>query len=856
MTQPFERRAEWVWRRRGLGEVPFSAASPRLAEESNRYVYFRRAFDVTGAATASAHVSADGRYQLFVNGQRVGRGPARCSPAWQYVDHFDLTPFLRPGRNVVAALAHSYGRHTAWYELPSWEQARAFGCGGFFLQGDVIHGDQVIARLDTGADWRCLESAAWRRDVPSGSLGFIEIYDARLAPVGWNEADFDDSAWDAAEALRVPGRNYAGDVVPFPVMIPADIPPLMEEPRRAEALVRVAEVRDAPPAADIAALFQQETPAELSHCRVENAASLLQDGGCVTITTAPGRSVSLVLDFGQTQPGRVWFDLEGVAGSIVDFAYSERLHDDGRVQMHAGIPSFDVYAAHRLILREGRQTWEAFELSGFRYLQMTVRGCEQPLRIHDVRLNFSAYPVQRRGQFACSDDLLNRIWQVGANTLHHCMLDGYVDCPSREQRQWLDAYVDSLINYAAFGDPHLAANMLRQVAQSQQPDGLTMMAAPGDFAALRFTNIPDFCLYWMLAIDAYLDYVGDLALADELYPTVVKAIGWFERHLNAENLLTNVPHWVFVDWAELDKRGQVTALNAQFVAALRAAARLAKLVEAPRDRLRFERLAADVSAAINRHLWDEARGVYVDARHNGIQSGHISQQANAAVMAYQIALPERWPRIFDTIMDEERLVLTSFGAAQGESIPFDETYNVVLAQPFFMHFLHRALCRAGRQAAMLDNIRRRWGAMVENGDRTFRESWQIIELTSLCHAWAGTPTFDLSSEILGVKPLEPGFARFSVAPQPVDLAWAKGVFPTPRGDIAVSWQADAGRFDLSIAMPPGTQARVTLPETAGFPWRRIEINGQGAPVSGDLLLAEAGTHHISAYGRQTRYEKK
>jgi len=46
------------------------------------------------------------------------------------------------------------------------------------------------------------------------------------------------------------------------------------------------------------------------------------------------------------------------------------------------------------------------------------------------------------------------------------MLDGYVDCPSREQHQWLDAYVDSLINYAAFSNPYLVANLLRQVAQS------------------------------------------------------------------------------------------------------------------------------------------------------------------------------------------------------------------------------------------------------------------------------------------------------------------------------------------------------------------------------------------------------
>ncbi|MBK8034802.1 MAG: hypothetical protein IPK17_35925 [Chloroflexi bacterium] len=135
----FARRAEWIWRRRGLGTLAFGTSTPLLAAEANRYIYFRRRVEVTGEiAQASALVSADGRYQLFVNGQRIGRGPARCSPSWQYLDEFDLTPYLHPGANVIAALAHSYGRPTAWYELPGWEQIRAFGCGGFFLQGEVI----------------------------------------------------------------------------------------------------------------------------------------------------------------------------------------------------------------------------------------------------------------------------------------------------------------------------------------------------------------------------------------------------------------------------------------------------------------------------------------------------------------------------------------------------------------------------------------------------------------------------------------------------------------------------------------------------------------------------------------------
>jgi hypothetical protein len=349
------------------------------------------------------------------------------------------------------------------------------------------------------------------------------------------------------------------------------------------------------------------------------------------------------------------------------------------------------------------------------------------------------------------------------------------------------------------------------VAQSQHADGMTMMSTPGDFAVACFTNIPDFCLYWILGLGRYVEHTGDTAIVGELYPSVVKAVGWFERHLNEEHLLTAVPHWVFVDWAELDKAGQVTALNAQFVAALRTVAGLARIVEIPQNAERYEALADHVAAAINTHLWDEARGVYVDARRDGVQSRRISQHANAAVIAFDVAPRERWSRIFSVILDDERLVLTRALDMDATAVPFDEAYNVVLAQPFYSHHLHRALSKAGLYGAILDNIRRRWGPMIESGESTFWETWQLGTITSKCHAFSATPTYDLSTEVLGVAPITPGFRRFRVAPQPADLEWARGVFPSPHGDITVAWQWVEGDFELSVKVPEGTEAEVILP---------------------------------------------
>lgn len=841
-------RAEWIWRQRGLSKLPFAGGTPPYAAERNLFITFRKVVEIEDKAqSARVHVSADGRYQLFVNGQLVGRGPARSTAVSQTADPFDLAPYLRPGRNVVAALVHAYGRATSWYELPRWEPARAFGCGGFFLQGDIATAAGAIC-LDTGESWRYQIADAWQRDTAGCSLGFVEVYDARRAVEGWTEVEFADSGWEMAEVLRVPGRNFAGDVTPFPVLVERDIPPLSEESCRPAALLAWGEITDAPACPTIGEQMALETISALVHCQATNLAALANGAGAAEVVTTGEQSITAVFDFGKVVFGRVALELTGPAGAIVDFACGEQLEPDGRLRMNAGIIGYDnVRQAHRYILREGTQTWEQFEPAGFRYLQVTFRQCVRPLRVHAVTVNHTGYPVAARGRFACSDELLTRIWQVGADTLRLCMHDAYVDCPTREQRQWVgDAYVQMLVNYAAFGNAQLAARLLRQTAETQQPNGLTMPSVASDFAAGDAFTIPDFCLYWILGIARYVEYTGDADIATELWPAVARAIAWFERHLDEDGLLADVPHWVFVDWADLDKRGQVTALNTQFVAALRAAANLGQIAGCPGEALRLAALADDIAAAVNRWLWDAARGVYVDARRGRVLSRRISQQANALVIAGGVAPTARWANILSAILDEERLVLTQTGDSDPNVAPFDEEWQVVMAQPFVCHHLHRSLGQAGAHRALLDNIRRRWGPWVASGEPTFWELWRLGDATSTCHAWSATPTFDLSTEVLGIAPLTPGFRRFRVAPHPAGLEWAEGIFPCPHGDIATAWRQASDRFELTLTIPADTEAEVVLPPSpTPDGWRRVEVDG-GATTAATLELGP-GAHRIVAF---------
>jgi len=81
---------------------------------------------------------------------------------------------------------------------------------------------------------------------------------------------------------------------------------------------------------------------------------------------------------------------------------------------------------------------------------------------------------------------------------------------------------------------------------------------------------------------------------------------------------------------------------------------------------------------------------------------------------------------------------------------------------------------------------------------------------SLCHAWSSVYPYFCGSILLGVKPLEPGFARFEVSPLPCGLTHASGEVPTPQGMIKVSWHLDQEqKMVVTVQKPHGLQCVIS-----------------------------------------------
>jgi hypothetical protein len=97
---------------------------------------------------------------------------------------------------------------------------------------------------------------------------------------------------------------------------------------------------------------------------------------------------------------------------------------------------------------------------------------------------------------------------------------------------------------------------------------------------------------------------------------------------------------------------------------------------------------------------------------------------------------------------------------------------------------------------------------------------------------------------MGVRPLEPGFGKIVIRPQPASLESASADIPTIRGTVSVSFDnKPKGPFTLKVEIPANMTARVGLP--AGIiKTKTLTLDGkkvQAKLIDGYLFIANVGS---------------
>ncbi|WP_309714886.1 alpha-L-rhamnosidase C-terminal domain-containing protein [Armatimonas sp.] len=451
---------------------------------------------------------------------------------------------------------------------------------------------------------------------------------------------------------------------------------------------------------------------------------------------------------------------------------------------------------HRMataMLTGGVQTFELPFMDSFSVVNLSAKNITEPLEILDIRASFVSQPVAYRGSFSCSDPDLTRLWSVCRWATQICLQTHHLDSPHHQEpiSDPGDYLIASLVNYAAFFQPALTVQDSRKYAW------ILEQCKNQNFHT-------SYALLWLQMVLDYWDHTGDDSLVRELAPQIHALLDTFTSYIGKNGLISEAPNYMFMDWVDIlgfpghhppavIGQGYMTAF---FYRALADGVRVAELTKDSGRTLNYQRTRTELATAFERELWVLEKGLYRDGKpfQTHVKPGQWLPadkeiETLTAHLQFLAALYDLAPKERQAAIVERAITAANFSC-----------------QPYFMHFVFAALAHTGLFEKYAPEQLKRWKIIEET--QSLREMWDRGDLS---HSWGGTPLYQLTTQVLGVQPKTPGFATFTVTPMPMGLSWAKGVVPTPHGDIRVEWRKQGEKLALVLTVPKGCRAEVTLP---------------------------------------------
>lgn len=415
----------------------------------------------------------------------------------------------------------------------------------------------------------------------------------------------------------------------------------------------------------------------------------------------------------------------------------------------------------------GGGRWTTRHRLGFRYL--AIRGA----KVTEAVVVASVRPSRPPGVFVCSDDTLTRIAAVASWTLRTCLQGLALDGVKRDRMPWIgDQALATAVNAYTVAD----AEIVR--------DGLVAL---GRTHSGYVNGIADYSLWWVIGQGFLQRYFADHA-------HLVREAGRIHAHLEglaaetgadavfrprAEGGFADASGSVLIDWGvHADPARDLTALQVLWFWALSTGADLLKQVDHP-GADRWHRMAATLRGTLERRAFDPTAGTW-------------SEYLDGT------SVDDPYPYFLGLLC----------GLVEASETSVSATARARPRTPWMTAFALRALGLAGRRPNAVALLREQWTPMVDAGATTFWEEFARDGEDSrsmygrpfgksLSHAWSAGPAALLPELVLGIVPIDDGWARFSVTPQLGDLDWASAVVPTPHGDIVVS----ADRATVTIDVP-------------------------------------------------------
>lgn len=511
---------------------------------------------------------------------------------------------------------------------------------------------------------------------------------------------------------------------------------------------------------------------------VRGASTLLAGGvhePCIVEST-PEQQASLVLDFGKELNGGIAINLgyfKSGENVRVRVRFGESVSETmGQPNQHHGIHDWNLSLPPISVQEIG--------LTGFRFVRIDLLDAPQSFELRGVTAVALERPIEALGSFECSDEKLNRIWEVGRRTVHLCMQNYMLDGIKRDRMVWM-------------GDIHSQIGVIQNVYGGQKivQESLDILRDRTPFDAWM-NGIPAYSVWWIKSQHDWFMYTGNMAYLKSQH-TFFSAL---TRRLAGMVTDAGRLDWkgrALLDWASArDEAATDTGLQSLGLLGFQSAETLAK------------------------HLHDAELATICAAAIRKMMKAELPPTKNKQATAMRVLAGQR-----DAV------------TANREILAHEPAVGL---SPWFGLYVLQARAAAGDAVGAQDLLKTYWGGMIDLGATSYWEQFDVEWLTfgsridelppagkkdvhadigdhcyvglrhSLCHGWGSGATTYLSEHVLGVQPATPGYGQVRIKPLLGNLQWARGAVPTPHGLIRVrhSRKSD-GSIHSDIDLPKGCE---------------------------------------------------
>ena len=418
--------------------------------------------------------------------------------------------------------------------------------------------------------------------------------------------------------------------------------------------------------------------------------------------------------------------------------------------------------------------------TGFRFVK--IESIDNDIIIRGVKGVFEYKDLEYKGSFECSDELLNKIWNTAAYTVHLNMQDYIWDGIKRDRLVWIgDMHPEVSTITSVFGYDSSVEKSLDYVRNETPLD----RSFDHDDQACWMNNIPSYTFWWIKIHRDWYYQNGNREYLEQQKDYMYAAINLILPRVHDDGSV-DFPFY-FVDWSSKDTPDMEPGFRGCLAIALKAAAEIFEIYG---------------DADMCKKCLDKA-----ECLKKIVPDCSANKQMAAIVSLADLADSKD---MSDNIIKKDLL--------KGLST-------------FYGYYVLHALAKSGDTQSAIDVMRGFWGAMLNLGATTFWEDFDI-EWTknaaptdepvpegktdvhgdygkfcytqfrhSLCHGWASGPAPFMTKHILGVSIAEPGCKKLVITPHLGDLEWVRGTYPTPYGIVTIEHRAEDGKVITKVDAP-------------------------------------------------------